>query len=55
MIDDAKNALEELRETYAWGATACGCCTEDRDEDRDEFDRLLAIVLADNQTKETHQ
>ena len=29
---------EEVRDNYTYGASACGCCAEYRDEDYKKFD-----------------
>ena len=46
-IDTPQEALEKLRSTYAWGATACDCCADPGPEDEAEFDALLALVMSD--------
>ena len=42
---------EEVRDNYTYGASACGCCAEYRDEDYKKFDLWLAAHDAEVSAK----
>ena len=46
MSDKPTPTTEEVRNTYQWGAQACGCCATYEPEDGEEFDRWLREARA---------